>query len=119
MTNIRDNGLAESSSCHIVRRVTPRQAAAGSNQPDGSRQKIPNLRVAHVEFTESRPIRAGLACGYRRDLSSPIAPMARDTSTWVMATPRSDASDFVAVEYQRQTIYHLPQTPGYTCWVGA
>lgn len=38
---------------------------------------------------------------------------------WMMATLRSDASDFVAVEHQRQTIYHSPQTPGYTCWVGA
>ena len=29
------------------------------------------------------------------------------------------ADEFSAVEYQRQTIYHSPQTPGYTCWVGA
>lgn len=29
------------------------------------------------------------------------------------------ADDFTALDYQRQTIYHSPQTPGYTCWVGA
>ncbi len=39
-------------------------------------------------------------------------------ASWVlMATVRAD--EFSAVEYQRQTIYHSPQTPGYTCWVGA
>ena len=26
------------------------------------------------------------------------------------------ARDFEAVGYQRRTIYHSPQTPGYTCW---
>lgn len=35
----------------------------------------------------------------------------------LVATGRSD--EWSAVEYQRQTIYHSPQTPGYTCWVGA
>src|SRR5206468_4239351 len=25
----------------------------------------------------------------------------------------------VAVEYHRKTIYHSPQRPGFTCWVGA
>ncbi len=24
-----------------------------------------------------------------------------------------------AEQYTRKTIYHSPQTPGYTCWVGA
>jgi hypothetical protein len=27
--------------------------------------------------------------------------------------------DFVVVEYERRTIYHSPQTPGFTSWVGA
>jgi hypothetical protein len=27
--------------------------------------------------------------------------------------------DFDVIDYQRQTIYHAPQTPGYTCWVYA
>ena len=27
--------------------------------------------------------------------------------------------DFDVVDYHRQTIYHAPQTPGYTCWVYA
>ena len=29
------------------------------------------------------------------------------------------ADEFVAVEHARRTIYHSPQTPGFTCWVGA
>lgn len=29
------------------------------------------------------------------------------------------ADRFLAVEYQRQTIYHSPQSPGYTSWCGA
>ncbi|GDY10072.1 hypothetical protein LBMAG52_35580 [Planctomycetia bacterium] len=29
------------------------------------------------------------------------------------------ADDISAVEYQRQTIYHSPQKPGFTSWVGA
>lgn len=33
--------------------------------------------------------------------------------------PTAGADEFVAVDYNRQTIYHSPQTPGYTCWVGA
>ena len=31
----------------------------------------------------------------------------------------ADADSFVAVDHQRQTIYHSPQRPGYTCWVNA
>ena len=30
----------------------------------------------------------------------------------------ASADEFSAVEHQRQTIYHSPQKPGYTCWVG-
>ena len=29
------------------------------------------------------------------------------------------ADEFTAVEHKRQTIYHSPQKPGYTCWTGA
>ncbi|MGH7140068.1 MAG: sialidase family protein [Pirellulales bacterium] len=29
------------------------------------------------------------------------------------------AADFAAVEHERRTIYHSPQSPGFTCWVGA
>ena len=28
-------------------------------------------------------------------------------------------NEFIAVDYARTTVYHSPQTPGYTCWVGA
>src|SRR5918996_1434947 len=33
--------------------------------------------------------------------------------------PRAGADEFVAAEHKRQTVYHSPQTPGYTCWTGA
>ena len=35
----------------------------------------------------------------------------------MMATGRAD--EYSAIEHQRQTIYHSPQTPGFTSWVGA
>lgn len=49
----------------------------------------------------------------------------RSSSRWGLACAllglvRATWGDgFAAVEYQRQTIYHSPQTPGFTCWVGA
>lgn len=33
----------------------------------------------------------------------------------LVATARAD--EFLASEYQRQTIYHSPQKPGFTSWV--
>lgn len=33
--------------------------------------------------------------------------------------PQDGGKGFVAEEYASKTIYHSPQTPGYTCWVGA
>ncbi len=39
-------------------------------------------------------------------------------SLFALASP-GGADEFSAVEHQRRTIYHSPQTPGYTCWVGA
>ena len=33
--------------------------------------------------------------------------------------PQDDSQGFVAEQYARKIIYHSPQTPGYTCWVGA
>ncbi|HEY7425088.1 MAG TPA: sialidase family protein [Gemmataceae bacterium] len=35
------------------------------------------------------------------------------------AIARAGAEEFAAVEYKRQTIYHSPQSPGFTSWVGA
>src|SRR5713101_3816969 len=32
---------------------------------------------------------------------------------------RVSADEFAAVEHKRQTIYHSPQKPGFTSWVGA
>jgi hypothetical protein len=29
------------------------------------------------------------------------------------------AEEFVAVEHKRQTVYHSPEKPGFTSWVGA
>lgn len=37
----------------------------------------------------------------------------------IALAPSANADEFSAVEHQRQTIYHSPQSPGYTCWVGA
>src|SRR4051812_37216141 len=37
----------------------------------------------------------------------------------VAAPLRSDAGDFAASNHLRQTIYHAPQKPGFTSWVGA
>jgi len=31
----------------------------------------------------------------------------------------ADGPSYTAVDHARRTIYHSPQTPGYTCWVGA
>ncbi len=33
--------------------------------------------------------------------------------------PSTGGSVFTAERFSRKTIYHSPQTPGYTCWVGA
>lgn len=33
--------------------------------------------------------------------------------------PTAIAGEYAAVEHQRQTIYHSPQKPGFTSWVGA
>lgn len=33
--------------------------------------------------------------------------------------PRASADEFSAVDHRRQSIYHLPQTPGFTSWIGA
>ena len=42
-------------------------------------------------------------------------------AAWWLAIPAplACAEEFSAVEHQRTTIYHSPQTPGYTCWCGA
>lgn len=37
----------------------------------------------------------------------------------VLHQGRAIGEEFSAVEHSRRTIYHSPQTPGYTCWVGA
>ena len=51
---------------------------------------------------------------------------ARWLAAWVFAIvaatappERSEPADMVAIEHQRQTIYHSPQKPGFTSWVGA
>src|SRR5207249_1721947 len=45
---------------------------------------------------------------------------------WVVAavallatSTRATADKFTAVEHKRQTVYHSPQKPGFTSWVGA
>ena len=51
---------------------------------------------------------------------------ARWLAAWVFAIVaaaappgRSEPADMVAIEHQRQTIYHSPQKPGFTSWCGA
>lgn len=39
--------------------------------------------------------------------------------TLTAAIPQLRAGDFAAIDHQRQTIYHSPQSPGFTSWVGA
>ncbi|MBI1915441.1 MAG: exo-alpha-sialidase [Planctomycetes bacterium] len=42
------------------------------------------------------------------------------TAVALLATGmRASADEFAAVEHKRQTIYHSPQKPGFTSWVGA
>ena len=42
------------------------------------------------------------------------------TAAMVMgAQVRADEDQFFAVEHSHQTIYHSPQTPGFTSWIGA
>ncbi|MEO7300794.1 MAG: Calx-beta domain-containing protein [Verrucomicrobiota bacterium] len=41
-------------------------------------------------------------------------------AAWFAVTaPLAGAATWIADNYSRQTIYHSPQTPGYTSWVGA
>ena len=37
----------------------------------------------------------------------------------ISMNPIAHAADFSVAEHQRRTIYHSPQTPGFTSWVGA
>ena len=37
----------------------------------------------------------------------------------VLLSPRARADEFTAAEHQRQTVYHSPEKPGFTSWVGA
>ncbi len=42
------------------------------------------------------------------------------TAGWfAIIAPMARSNEFSAVDYQRQTIYHSPQTLGFTSWVGA
>lgn len=46
-----------------------------------------------------------------------IAP----TAAWAcfFVTAAAIGENFKAVEYERRSIYHSPQTPGFTSWAGA
>src|SRR6188474_756087 len=41
------------------------------------------------------------------------------TATLFAPVARVHADEFVAVEHKRQTVYHSPEKPGFTSWVGA
>src|SRR5882724_10279134 len=47
-----------------------------------------------------------------------ILTVVATTVAW-LPTMRANADEFSAAEHQRQTIYHSPQKPGFTSWVGA
>jgi hypothetical protein len=55
-------------------------------------------------------MRLGLSIGY-----TSLLGMMLSVSALAGAAERS----FDAVDYQRRTIYHSPETPGFTCWVHA
>jgi len=37
----------------------------------------------------------------------------------IVPLPPAPAAEYTAVGHKRRTIYHSPQKPGYTCWLGA
>lgn len=53
---------------------------------------------------------------HRETQASGVVALVVAFSTFI-APARAD--EFTAVEYKRQTIYHSPQKPGFTSWVGA
>ncbi len=52
----------------------------------------------------------------RKHPSGPLIFVAAATLTACCLPAR--AAEFIAVEHRRRTIYHSPQKPGYTCWLG-
>jgi len=36
-----------------------------------------------------------------------------------ISCPIASCDEFIAVGHERTTVYHSPETPGYTCWTGA
>ncbi|MEX2287335.1 MAG: sialidase family protein [Planctomycetaceae bacterium] len=49
----------------------------------------------------------------------PLRALALASACGLAWSGLAQAAGFAAVEHQRQTIYHSPQSPGFTCWVGA
>ncbi|MGD0113525.1 MAG: sialidase family protein [Armatimonadota bacterium] len=56
-----------------------------------------------------------LALGMLSALSAPLSTGASRTTV----VPPARGKALVAADYSRRIIYHSPQMPGYTCWVGA
>ena len=59
-------------------------------------------------------------------MTSTLTQVVRQSKVMVLAATagaaislQSKGGEFMAVEHQRQTIYHSPQKPGFTSWCGA
>src|SRR4051794_21194127 len=52
-------------------------------------------------------------------IAATIFLLAISTRGAVAAQPAQPAKEPRGTDFKRRTIYHSPQTPGYTCWVGA
>lgn len=48
-----------------------------------------------------------------------VSAMLLAAFSWFALVDPARADEFSAVEYKRQTIYHSPQKPGFTSWIGA
>src|SRR6187397_1521478 len=54
------------------------------------------------------------------DRSLPLRLLAASIAAALLAPgTRASAGEFVAAGHKRQTVYHSPEKPGFTSWVGA
>src|SRR5262249_21422723 len=85
------------------RRTSERARFDGHRGETGSR--CPPLRNKHRRFVVMKR-------------TTPRRPEWIGLSLFVLVA-KAGAAELAAVEFQRQTLYHSPQEPGFTSWVGA